>query len=176
MVAARWICKNGAPSQGTFWFANARRQNELHQWKSTSKHNASPNRYTNTHWPENEHRTRIPGMKAPFGSQTRLRTRWPRPQKWEREQTNDNHNDILTTLDIFENLVSSTDLGACKSYVQDFSGMPRPNYKHQHISNLKLTDGHRKRLSGSRAGRQNVNCFPDFWLSIFDASTPRPLW
>ena len=42
-----------------------------------------------------------------------------------------------------------------------FSGTPRPNQNHQHISFDKLTDGYRKRLSGLRAGSQNVTDMPE---------------
>ena len=43
-----------------------------------------------------------------------------------------------------------------------FSEIPRRNTKHQHTSKLKLTDGYRKRLSGSRTINQNVPKMPDF--------------
>ena len=54
-----------------------------------------------------------------------------------------------------------------------FSQTPRRNQNHQRISKNKLTSGYRKRLSGSRAIKQNVKCFPDFLFAILTASTPR---
>ena len=54
-----------------------------------------------------------------------------------------------------------------------FSWTKRAICKHQHIMNNKLTSGYRKRLSESRADKQNVKKFPDFLFVILVASTPR---
>ena len=56
-----------------------------------------------------------------------------------------------------------------------FSWTKRAICKHKHIMKNKLTSGYRKRLSGSRADKQNVKNFPDFRLSNFHALTVRPL-
>ena len=55
------------------------------------------------------------------------------------------------------------------------SGTPRPNHKHQHISNSKLTGGYPKRLSGCRAEKQNVTIFANVHVQLVSASTPGPL-
>ena len=47
------------------------------------------------------------------------------------------------------------------SVPNNFSKTPRANQNHQHISKNKLTGGYRKRLSGFRAGSQNVTKMPE---------------
>ena len=64
-------------------------------------------------------------------------------------------------------------LTGANSMSNKFSQTPRANHNHQHISKNKLTGGYRKRSSGSRAIKQNVDFFPDFLFAILTASTPR---
>ena len=64
-------------------------------------------------------------------------------------------------------------LTGANSTSNKFSQTPRANHNHQHISKNKLTSGYRKRLSGSRAIKQNVKKIPDFLFVILAASTPR---
>ena len=55
-----------------------------------------------------------------------------------------------------------------------FSGTPRPNHNHQHISLNKLTGGYRKRLSIFRTGSQNVTKMPENAVHKLFAPRPRP--
>ena len=64
-------------------------------------------------------------------------------------------------------------LDFANSMSNKFSQTSRANPNHHHISKNKLTGGYRKRLSGSRAIRQNVKFFPDFLFVILVASAPR---
>ena len=64
-------------------------------------------------------------------------------------------------------------LAGTNSMSNKFSQTPRANQNHQHISKNKLTSGYRKRLSGSRAIKQDVIFFPGFLFVILTASTPR---
>ena len=57
-------------------------------------------------------------------------------------------------------LRSRTDPSPHKFNVKQISQTPRANQNHHHIPKNKLTDGYRKRLSGSRAIKQNVKLFP----------------
>ena len=53
-----------------------------------------------------------------------------------------------------------------------FSQTPRPNQNVKHIPKNKLTGGYRKRLSGFRAAKQNVEFFPEFLFVTCPPSTP----
>ena len=54
-----------------------------------------------------------------------------------------------------------------------FSQTPRLSQNVKHISKNKVTGGNRKRLSRSRAEKQNVEFFPEFLFVTDPPSTPR---
>ena len=65
------------------------------------------------------------------------------------------------------------DLDPHKSFAKNFSGTPRPNHNHQHISLNKLTGGYRKWLSGFWADNENVTEMPEISVHQIFASRPR---
>ena len=75
--------------------------------------------------------------------------------------------------EIFEISDFAPDLDPRKSFSKNFSGTPRPNHNHQHISLDKLTGGYRKRLSGFWTGGQNVTNMPENSVHQIFASRPR---
>ena len=72
-------------------------------------------------------------------------------------------------------LVVTTDLALHKSFSMNLSGTSGRNPRNLDISKPKLTSGYRKRLSGSRAGSQNVTEMPENPVTMFSASRPGPL-